>query len=115
MLGKKLIFTAHNVNAGERDENDTMINKLTLMFMYNIVDRIIVHTNRMKHQLINDFNVKERKISIIQMGITDIVPKTELTKTQARKKLNLANNDNVLLFFGYIAPYKGLEYLIFKM
>ncbi|MFX1590358.1 MAG: hypothetical protein ACFFC1_19670, partial [Promethearchaeota archaeon] len=30
ILDKKLVFTAHNVNAGERDRNDTYINRITL-------------------------------------------------------------------------------------
>jgi glycosyltransferase involved in cell wall biosynthesis len=35
-----------------------------------------------------------------------------LTKSEAREKLNLSEKDKIILFFGNIAPYKGLEYLI---
>src|SRR5271170_1158157 len=34
MLGKKIVFTAHNVNAGRRDGNDSMLNRLTLKIQY---------------------------------------------------------------------------------
>ena len=112
ILGKKLIFTAHNVNSGVRDGNDNIINRLTLRFMYKIVDHIIVHTDKMKNQLIDDFNIKKEKVSVIPYGINNIVPISQLTKTEAKKKLHLKDNEKVILFFGNIAPYKGLEYLL---
>ncbi|MEO0248450.1 MAG: glycosyltransferase, partial [candidate division WOR-3 bacterium] len=40
-LGKKLVFTAHNVNAGWRDGRDNLLNRWTLWFMYHLVDHII--------------------------------------------------------------------------
>lgn len=112
ILGKKLIFTAHNVNDRERDGKDTLLNKLTLKFMYQIVDQIIVHTEKMKAQLIDGFNIIENKITVIPFGINNIVPESELTGIQAKKKLHLESCSKILLFFGNIAPYKGLEYLI---
>src|SRR5439155_7649909 len=30
LLGKKIIFTAHNVNAGKRDSNDSWLNRISL-------------------------------------------------------------------------------------
>jgi len=112
ILGKKLIFTAHNVNAGVRDGNDNIINRLTLRFMYKMVHHIIVHTDKMKNQLINDFNIKKEKVSVISYGINNMVPISPLTKIEARKKLHLEDNEKVILFFGNITPYKGLAYLL---
>jgi glycosyltransferase involved in cell wall biosynthesis len=40
------------------------------------------------------------------------VPNTALTPLEARRQLGLASSDKVVLFFGNIAPYKGLEYLV---
>lgn len=36
-------------------------------------------------------------------------------REEARKKVNLRDDDNVLLFFGLIREYKGLKYLIYAM
>jgi glycosyltransferase involved in cell wall biosynthesis len=36
-------------------------------------------------------------------------------KIQARRKLNIAQNKNVVLFFGLVRPYKGLKYLVYAM
>src|ERR1700674_3736975 len=35
LLGKKVVFTAHNVNAGKRDLNDSPLNRLTLRTQYH--------------------------------------------------------------------------------
>src|SRR5262249_2198693 len=34
LLGRRLVFTAHNVNARKRDANDTFLNRLTLKIQY---------------------------------------------------------------------------------
>ena len=62
-----------------------------------------------------EFNIENSKISVIPHGIINIVPKTELTRVRAREKLNLGRDDKVILFFGIITPYKGLDYLIKAM
>jgi D-inositol-3-phosphate glycosyltransferase len=111
-LGKRLVFTAHNVNARERDANDSWFNRLTLKVMYHSVDHVFVHTLRMKEQLIADFNVSNENVSVIPFGANDTVPRTALTRSEARQRLKLGPDDTVLLFFGNIAPYKGLEYLV---
>ena len=114
-LGKKIIFTAHNINAGIRDENDTFLNRITLKLMYSLIDHIIVHTNKMRCQLIESFNIRENKVTIIPYGINDTVYKSSLTKKHARKKLELKENDKVILFFGFITIYKGIEYLLLAL
>lgn len=115
ILGKKLIFTAHNVNAGVRDNNDSLMNRLTLKLMYIFVDKIIVHTNKMRSQLIKEFNIKKNKVIVIPYGINNMVYKSELTRTQAKNKLQVKGDIRTLLFFGYITPYKGLEHLILAL
>jgi len=115
LLGKKLVFTAHNVNRAKYEERDTWTNRLTLKFMYKIVDHIIVHTDKMKLQLIKDFNIRENKVTIVPFGVYDFVYQSELTATQAKKELNLHGSDKILLFFGRITPQKGLDYLILAL
>lgn len=113
-LGKKLTYTAHNINIRKRDGRDTLINRLSLFIMYKLVDHIFVHTEKMKQQLINDFHVIGNKVSVIPFGINDIIPASNLTCVEAKKRFNLEGK-KVLLFFGNIAPYKGLEDLILAL
>jgi glycosyltransferase involved in cell wall biosynthesis len=51
-------------------------------------------------------------VSVIPFGINNTVPSTSLSSAQARRQLSISEGDKTLLFFGNIAPYKGLEYLI---
>jgi D-inositol-3-phosphate glycosyltransferase len=112
LLGKKIVFTAHNVNAGERDGNNTIVNRLTLKVQYRLCDHIFVHTARMKNELVRAFGARPAKVTVIPFGINNTVPETALTPAQARERLGLASSDRVILFFGGITPYKGLEYLV---
>jgi D-inositol-3-phosphate glycosyltransferase len=111
LLGKKIVFTAHNVNAGERDANDTFLNRLTLKIQYRLLDHIFVHTRRMKTELALQFGIAENKITVIPYGINNMVPNTELTGLAARQRLGLEPAEKVILFLGNIAPYKGVETL----
>lgn len=115
ILGKKLIFTAHDINYRKLVGSDTVINRLSLKFMYRIVDHLIVHTEKMKTELIENYNVRANRISVIPFGINIVMPNTELTSMQAKFKLKLEENDKIILFFGNIAPYKGLELLILAL
>jgi D-inositol-3-phosphate glycosyltransferase len=112
VLGKRVVFTAHNVNAQRRDGHDTMLNRLTLKIQYRLVEHLFVHTEKMKRELQTDFGVPDRKISVIPFGVYDGMPNTPLTSVQARHRLGLRPSHKVLLFFGRIVPYKGLEYLV---
>src|SRR5215471_8388967 len=112
LLGKKIVLTAHNVNAGKRDSNDSWLNRFSLKVQYNLSNHVFVHTNRMKQELISDFRIPAGKVSVIPFGINNTVPSTSLSSAQARRQLSISEGDKTLLFFGNIAPYKGLEYLI---
>ena len=58
VLGKKIVLTVHNVNAGRRDSKDTRLNRLTLRIQYRLADHIFVHTEKMKRELIEEFGVR---------------------------------------------------------
>jgi glycosyltransferase involved in cell wall biosynthesis len=112
MLGKRITLTVHNVNAGKRDLNDSFLNRLSLRIQYNLCHHIFVHTDGMKRELVADFCIPEEKVSVIPFGINNTVPNTSLSCKEAKRQLGVDASDKTLLFFGNIAPYKGLEYLI---
>jgi glycosyltransferase involved in cell wall biosynthesis len=66
----------------------------------------------MKQELIEEFRVSVDHVTVIPFGINNTFPNTTLSNAEARASLGLAADDLVLLFFGRIAPYKGLEYLV---
>jgi D-inositol-3-phosphate glycosyltransferase len=112
LLGKHVVFTAHNVNAGKRDQNDSWLNRISLKIQYGLCDHIFVHTRAMKKELVAEFHIPEDKVSVIPFGINNTVPATGLSTAEAKGRLGLNKSDKALLFFGNIAPYKGLEYLV---
>ncbi len=111
-FGKKTLLTAHNVNAAKRDSNDSFLNRFTLGVQYRLADHIFVHTDKMKEELEREFGVRERRVTVIPFGINDAVPKTNLSNAEAKRQLGLREDERAILFFGRIAPYKGLQYLI---
>jgi D-inositol-3-phosphate glycosyltransferase len=112
LLGKKVVFTAHNVNAQVRDGCDSFLNRATLRFQYRRCDHIFLHTEKMKNELVSEYGVPASKATVIPFGLNSTVPDTVLTPEAARQRLGLNARKKVLLFFGNIAPYKGVEYLI---
>lgn len=112
LLGRRLVLTVHNVNIGARDGRDGLVNRLTLRIQYRLADHLFVHTQRMQRELETTFDVPRAKITVIPFGINSTIPTTALSRTEARRQLGLATSDKVVLFFGNIAPYKGLEYLV---
>jgi len=112
LLGKRLVFTAHNIDAAARDGKQSWANRISLRFHYQMMDHIIVHTERMKAELVGDYGVNASKVSVIPHGIMSAVPMTSLDRGQARRHLRLDESRRVVLFFGLITPYKGVEYLV---
>jgi glycosyltransferase involved in cell wall biosynthesis len=66
----------------------------------------------MRKELVEAFGVPKASVSVIRYGINNAVPSTTLTCEEARQRLGLRKGERAILFFGNIAAYKGLEYLI---
>jgi D-inositol-3-phosphate glycosyltransferase len=112
IMGKKIIYTAHNINTKKRDGSDNFINKVSLKFLYSFVDHILVHTKKSKKELCQDFRTKENKITVIPFPLNSTVKDSGIKSESAKKILKLKNDEIALLFFGKIAPYKGVEVLL---
>lgn len=112
LRGHKVVFTVHNVNAGKRDNKDAFFNRYSLMVLYRLCSHLIVHTQQSKDELFKEFKVNQRKVSVIRHGINQRVSIRGLSRDQARASLNISSSEKVILFFGYIDYYKGLDLLI---
>jgi glycosyltransferase involved in cell wall biosynthesis len=111
-LRKKIVLTVHNVNAGKRDLNDSALNRATLKMQYRLADHIFVHTHDMKKELMADFGVSPAAVTVIPFGMNATVPNTSLLPVEAKLRLGISPSEKTMLFFGNIAPYKGLEHLV---
>jgi len=69
-------------------------------------DQIIVHGKRLKEQMIEEYHLSENKVHSIPIGEHEVAPFKRYIKP------DLQEDGNLVLFFGRIWRYKGLEYLI---
>jgi D-inositol-3-phosphate glycosyltransferase len=112
VLGKRVALTAHNVNQARRDSRDSWLNRITLRIQYRLADRIFVHTEKMRFELLSDFGVADRSVTVIRHPINNAFPNTSLSPPEAKSRLGLGESDKAILCFGRIKPYKGIEYLL---
>ena len=106
-LGIKIVYTVHNV----LPHNIEQKYKDVYQKVYQKSDKLIVHTKQAQRKLIEDFGIPEEKIELIPHGLLETNHKDK-EKNEARKILKIKKDRELVLFFGGISPYKGLEFLI---
>lgn len=106
--GVRLVCEVHNIIGHETSIIDRWLNK----FIFALSHHFIVHSIRNKQQLVNFFAIDQDRISVIPMGSLDFFRDNRVTKQIARKKLRIPVNTKVILYFGYIRKYKGIDTLI---
>jgi D-inositol-3-phosphate glycosyltransferase len=110
LLRFKTIYTAHNLLPHDNDSDEI---KKTLRKIYQSVNHIIVHAKQNREELTRQFGIDENKITIIHHGSYDLFSReSNFSKETVRRRLNLPNDKKIVLFFGAIRKYKGLDYLI---
>jgi len=112
VVRKAGVLTAHNVNAAKRDQRDSVLNRLSLKVQYRLAQQIFVHTDAMMAELMAEFGIPKNRITVIPYGWNNVVPNTGLSRIEARHAFGLSDLHKTLLIFGYITPYKGIEYLV---
>lgn len=103
-----IVYTAHNILPHEIKFYD----KFFFSKIYNMVDVIIVHSNNIATELKNLFGIRSDKIYVIELPIFDDYHIENLSREDARGLLNIKLNEKVILFFGLIRDYKGLDILL---
>ena len=100
----KYIMTVHNVVPHKRNFFD-----FGFRFLLKRQDGLIVHTSENVEELKQLFGIKKR-VFMIPHGVNPLYKRLE--KKTCQNMLNIHTNKQVVLFFGAIKNYKGLEYLI---
>jgi len=101
-----VFLTVHNVLPHET----RLFDKSICNIIYRLSDRLIVHSKRMKKNLIDIFGIYPEKISVIPHGICLDYQNT-ISREKAKRKLGI-KEERVILFFGLVRKYKGLQYLL---
>jgi len=108
----KIVISVHNILPHERGKFLLLFDNIANKLVFPFANKFIVHNNRNKDSLIDFYNIDENKISVITHGVFDLIKKRDLTQSEAKKHLKLPIDKKILLFFGYIRRYKGIDVLI---
>jgi len=106
---KKVVYLVHNVFPHEQKFYDRYLSKLTL----NRGNAFIVFNTHQK-KLLKDIN-PNTPIELCPMPLYGFPILNKKSKIITRKILELPSKEILLLFFGFIRPYKGLVHLLNAM
>jgi len=75
-------------------------------------DRIHVHETFLRDLLVKEYDTKT-PVTVIPLGVETVSKAPE--RGEARRRFGLPAEAEVALFFGYLAAYKGIEYLLAEL
>lgn len=102
----KVVFITENFISHEKNFFESTLTKIGLSNAKFFI--------ALSQKVENDLKVisGKRKIYRSELPIYDHLKSNDNKKNEIRKKFNFSENDKVLLFFGYVRKYKGLDLLI---
>jgi len=109
LLSRRLLLTVHNVLPHGRDTPEL---RQRMREIYKIPDRLVVHTDRMKQRLIDEFDVEPTRIAVMQHGIDCIASAPQERIATTRTALGASPSQKLVLCFGIVQRYKGVDMLI---
>jgi len=118
LLRKPLVVTLHGVISPSMVDKEflhingmkghPLVFKIGAIFLVRLItffsDCVIVHERYFARTLETEYKCRKTKIHVIPHGIEE--NKRKLSPEKAKRKLGLENK-KLVLFFGYIAPYKA--------
>lgn len=110
LLRVKIIWTVHNIASHEGN-----FYSLELFFrklLAGLCTKLIVHSSSAKDVVVSTYGAKVSTITVIPHGNYIDYYENVVSKTEARKQLQLSTEDITFLYFGQIRPYKGVSELI---
>lgn len=109
---KKILISVHNITPHETKRYVVITDKILNMFIFRFADAFIVHNKRNKNRLMELYGIKDDKIFITGHGVIQPDKICHISKIDAREQLQISTDKKILLFFGYVWRYKGLDILL---
>lgn len=107
--GRKVVVTVHDV---ESFGDPRAMERSTIGKVYGLADRLIVHNEFSKCELIERLGVSAAKVSIIPSGgYLEAVGRVR-SAVEAKTALGIGESRKVVLFFGHIKDVKGLDLML---
>jgi glycosyltransferase involved in cell wall biosynthesis len=111
LRGRTVVVTVHNVQPHEQSWLSNTLNRL----VYHVADAFVVHSAENRETLCRTYGIDEADVTVINHPIIQSVPKRGLSADEAKDALGIDRDRDVLLSFGSIREYKGLDTLLEQM
>jgi glycosyltransferase involved in cell wall biosynthesis len=109
-LGITVVYTVHDLLP--HDEY-TPKNRHYYQKLYRYPAALIVHSEQIRREMLELFQVDEHKLRVIPLGCSNICfDQYARSQITARDKLGVPQDARIILSFGLIKRYKGVEYLL---
>jgi glycosyltransferase involved in cell wall biosynthesis len=105
--GIQVVYTVHDVLPLENGEKHYD----TFRRVYHTVDQLICHTKTTRHRLEEEFEVSSSSTWLIPHGPL-LEGAAEYLQDEARQLQSLPGDRPIVLLFGVLRPYKGVDLLI---
>ena len=99
------ICTVHNVKPHESGWAFDAASRV----LYALSDRLIVHSRSNVGQLAAAYRIPPDKIAVVPHGPLQPPEGSEISRGEARRRLEIGENAKVLLLFGALRRYKGVD------
>jgi len=112
ILGYKLVWTNHEtISHAAINKGDISISRYISRFTSNIANSKIIHSKTVLNEMLeNGLNI-DNTFVIPHGNYINVYP-DNITRSQARVKLAIQPDEIMILFFGMIRTYKGIDDLI---
>jgi len=109
-LGKRLVYTAHDVLPHEAE----IMSLQHCRWLYGSSDALFVHGDSLKQLLLERFAVDPARVHVVPHGNYNFISDTPgpWQRDNARASFGFDAADRVVLFFGLIRGYKGIDTLL---
>lgn len=99
----RYVLTVHDLLPHDRH---TRRNRLLNALSFRLAHRLVVHTERMRDELIKRFGVRPERVTVMEHGIEPLpTPPVAASATDTNRPLRM-------LCFGMVTHYKGLDVLL---
>lgn len=105
---KPVVMTVHNVMPHERSR---LYNAVSAA-LFRFADHFIVHTERNRRRLMAQYGIAADRISVIAHGPLACFIAPDQDREALRHELGISADERMLLCWGAIRPYKGLDTLL---
>jgi glycosyltransferase involved in cell wall biosynthesis len=103
LVSHRYVLTVHDIVPHDRG---TRLNHLLFGWSFRIADRLVVHTPRVRDELMVRHGVDAERITVMEHGLEPLRgPLPSLATYRSGERFRL-------LFFGYVMRYKGLDLLL---